>query len=286
MRQAARRSTHAMKEPGFRFAVGLAVSLWMVAILAPGDAAARDRGADGRFATRRSSHFILYQDVDIDRTSGWTGSVEFEKQVLATLESAHDRLDQLLGLRPDRDVEVWVYDPAIFDASFAGGFRFRVAGFYHGAIRVRGDVRLTRGLSRVLHHEFVHAAFDFAAPSYRLPAWVNEGVAEWFENRADGKRRLSPSEWAALAEASRRDLWLPASALFQPTFAGLSPGSVGLAYLQSYASIDLLVRRAGERGLESFLHTLLRLRDPDRALRRVYRMDFAEIEGALRKELR
>jgi hypothetical protein len=46
------------------------------------------------------------------------------------------------------------------------------------------------------------------------------------------------------------------------------------------------VRRGGERGLESFLHTLLRVRDPDRALRRVYRMDLAEIAGTLRAELR
>jgi hypothetical protein len=115
---------------------------------------------------------------------------------------------------------------------------------------------------------------------------VNEGVAEWFANRATGKRRLSPGEWAALAEASRRGAWIPAPALLPPSFAGLPPESVGLAYLQSYASIDLLVRRRGEPGLESFLHTLLRIRDPDRALRRVYRMDLDEIEETLRAELR
>jgi hypothetical protein len=269
-----------------RFAALLAALLLATASLVPGGAEARDRGADGRFATRRSSHFVLYQDVDIDRSSGWGGSVEFEKQLLATLERAHGSLEQLLGLRPGRDVEVWVYDPAIFDAQFGGRFRFPVAGFYHGAVRVRCDVQLTRQLSRVLHHELVHAAFDLASPSYRLPAWVNEGTAEWFENRADGKRRLSPAEWGALAGASRRGAWIPLPALLPPTFGGMPPEAVGLAYLQSYASIDLLVRRRGERGLESFLHTLLRLRDPDRALRRVYRMDSAELQETLRAELR
>ena len=275
-----------MTEPGFRVAAGVAACLWTLAILAPDGAGARDRGADGRFSTRRSSHFVLYQDVDIDRASGWTGSVQFEKQVLAALESAHDRLDQLLGLRPGRDVEVWVYDPAIFDTLFGGRFRFPVAGFYHGAVRVRGDVELTPHLSRVLHHELVHAAIDFASPSYRPPAWVNEGIAEWFENRATGKRRLNPGEWAALAEASRRDVWISAPLLLQPSFAALPAESVGLAYLQSYASIDLLVRRRGERSLESFLHTLLRLRDSDRALRRIYRMDLPRIGETLRAELR
>ncbi len=272
-----------MMGSGARFTVG--VVAWL-AILLPAGAEARDRGADGRFSTRRSSHFVLYQDVDIDRASGWRGSVQFEKQVLESLESARDKLDQFLGLRPGRDVEVWVYDPVLFDARFAGRFRFRVAGFYQGAVRVRGDVQLTRNLARVLHHELVHAAFDLAAPSLLLPAWVNEGVAEWFESRALGKPRLSPSEWAVLAEASRREAWLPIPVLRRPSFAGLPPEAVGLAYLQSYASIDLLVRRRGERGLESFLDTMLRLRDPDRALRRVYRMDLAGLQETLREELR
>jgi hypothetical protein len=181
---------------------------------------------------------------------------------------------------------VWIYDPALFDASFDGLFRFPVAGFYHGAIRVRGDIELTVGLSRVLHHELVHAAFDFASPSFSPPAWVNEGVAEWFENRALGKRRLSPGEWAALADANRRGAWVASPALIPPNFAGLTGASAGLAYLQSYAMVDLLVRRQGERGLEGFIQTLLRLRDPERALRRVYRMDLAELQRVLRAELR
>ena len=35
------------------------------------DATARNRGADGKFEKRVSSHFALYQDVAIDRTSGF-----------------------------------------------------------------------------------------------------------------------------------------------------------------------------------------------------------------------
>ena len=199
---------------------------------------------------------------------------------------SHDQLDQRRGLHPRRGGEGGIYDPAIFDGRFGGRFHFPVAGFYHGAVRVRGDVELTPKLSQVLHHELVHAAIDLASPSYRFPAWVNEGIAEWFANRATGKRRLNSAEWAALAEASRGGGWIPTPALLQPSFAGLPPESIGLAYLQSYAFIDLLERRRGERGLESFLHTLLRVRDPDRALRRVYRMDLAEIEKTLLAELR
>ena len=44
-------------------ALGAALGL----LLAAG-AGAADRGADGRFDKRSSSHFVLYQDVDIDES--------------------------------------------------------------------------------------------------------------------------------------------------------------------------------------------------------------------------
>ena len=43
---------------------------------------AKNRGADGNFEKRVSSHFVLFQDVDIDRTSGFHGSRRFENEVL------------------------------------------------------------------------------------------------------------------------------------------------------------------------------------------------------------
>jgi hypothetical protein len=72
----------------------------------------------------------------------------------------------------------------------------------------------------------------------------------------------------------------------RPSFAGTPPEPAGPTRLRSHASIDLLVRRLGERSLGSVLQTLLRHGDFARVLRRVYRMDFAGIEEALRAELR
>ena len=41
-------------------------------LLTPGlrEGWARDRGADGQFSQRRSTHFVLYQDVAIDQSGG------------------------------------------------------------------------------------------------------------------------------------------------------------------------------------------------------------------------
>jgi hypothetical protein len=275
------------RQPGCRGSgrSALVLALAFVAALAAGAAWAAERGADGTFDQRKSAHFNLYQDVDIDETGGFHGSRRFEQEVLDELERAFDRLDRLLDLRPGRRIDVVVYDPAVFDRQFNGRFRFQAAGFYHGVIRVRGDTRLTVELSRVLHHELVHAALDAAAPSLIFPGWVNEGGAEWFEARALGKRGLSSAERAALARVAEGGALLTLESLNTQSFAGMGAERARIAYLQSYALIDYLVRSYGERKLSNFYAELMRSRNLERALDRVYRLDSRSLEARYLAEL-
>jgi hypothetical protein len=261
-------------------------ALWIAAVAAlalPGPVAGR--GADGDFEQRSSPHFVLHQDVAIDEAGGFHGSRRFEQQVLDELERAYVELERWLGLRPQRKIAVVVYDPARFDAAFTGRFRFPAAGFYEGVIRVRGDTRLTEPLARVLHHELVHAALDAAAPTLWLPGWVNEGAAEWFEARTAGQRGLSTRQRAALGQVARAGELHSIAALAHPTFAGMEPRAAAIAYLESYALIDHLVRSEGDRALGDFIAELIRSRNLDRALRRVFRFDSAELEARFVREL-
>ena len=259
--------------------------MFLALLLAAADAYARGGGADGSFEKRESSHFILLQDVDIDETGGLRGSRRFEQQVLKDLEDAYDRLDQYLGLRPPRRLEVVIYDPAIFDRQFAGLFRFPAAGFYRGIICVRGDDRLTDALSRVLHHELVHAALHAADRSAVYPGWFNEGLAEWFEARTRGKRRLDSWELATLARAHGAGQLFSFEALSVPSFGRMSPGAARLAYLQSYGLMEYLGRRHGERALREFCVELVRTGDLRRTLRRVYRADLSTLEAGFLSDL-
>jgi hypothetical protein len=254
-----------------------------IGLLVP--AAARARGADGDFEQRTSAHFVLHQDVAIDESGGFRGSRRFEQQVLEELERAYDALGDWYALRPRRKIEVVVYDPQRFDAAFAGRFRFPAAGFYHGVIRVRGDTRLTTALSRVLHHELVHAALDAAAPTLWLPGWVNEGAAEWFEARVSGQRSLSVGQRAALAGLARGGELHSLDSLAAPSFAAMSSRAAQVAYLESYALIEYLARHHGERSVAEFLAELIASRNLDRALRRVYRLDAASLEARFFEEL-
>ncbi len=267
-------------------ALRLLLALLLASLLAaPQALAIGDDGADGRFERRESLHFTLYQDVDLDEHSGLRGSRHFEQSVLRELEAAYDRLDRLLDLRPGRKLDVTVWDPALFDTRFAGLFRFPAAGFYGGSIQIRGGERVGEALVRVLHHELVHAAFDAAAPSLVLPAWLNEGVAEWFEARSVGKRTLSGGERSALEQVARSGGLVPIAALSGPTFGGLPPEAAALAYLESYAFIDFLSGLGGEGSLAELCAAVVQSRSLERAVRRVYRRDLAALELAFLREL-
>ncbi len=257
----------------------------LLACLLAAPAAALDRGADGEFTQRSSAHFELYQDVDIDRAGGVFGSRNFEQQVLAELERAYDKLDAYLGLRPGRKIEVVIYDSRIFDQLYAGAFRFSAAGFYHGVIRVRGATALDVRLSRVLHHELVHAALDAAAPSYVLPAWLNEGLAEWFESRTQGKRHLTGAEWAVLKSAKSNGVLFSLAGLSRPSFGHMDQAAANLAYLQSYAMLEFLARQRGERSLREFCERLMRTQNLARSVKHVYRADLPTLEARFLAEL-
>jgi len=245
----------------------------------PNATARDDTGADGHFDRRESFHFTLYQDVDIDEYGGFNGSRRFEREILKQLEDAFDRLDRILGLRPDRKLDVHIWDPAIFDQNFSGLFRFPAAGFYRGSIHVRGATMVTPSLVSVLHHELVHAAFDAASPRVVLPSWLNEGIAEWFEARAMGKRSLSRSERSVLEAAARRGELFTLQQLSVSTLAGFSTQAAGLAYLESYGFISHLVDAYGEKKLVQFWSELLRSKSLERASRRAYDRDFADLEA-------
>ncbi len=260
--------------------------LLLAVLFGAGEATAvGNRGADGEFERRDSFHFTLYQDVDIDESAGLHGSRHFEQRILRELEAAFDRLDGLLSLRPEQKIVVYVWDARLFDDQYAGLFRFPAAGFYGGAIHIRGATLITPALVRVLHHELVHAAFDAEAPWLSLPAWMNEGIAEWFEARASGKRVITGRQRGALVGAANRGALFTLAELSMPTLGGFQPNAAALAYLESYAFIDFLVQSHGERDLARFWSAVVRSKSLERGARRVYHQDLEKLEADFRRSL-
>ena len=137
---------------------------------------------------------------------------------------------------------------------------------------------------RTLHHEYFHAALDSAVAAGRAPAWLNEGLAQYFENLAVGKAGLSPGEGRYLGKASRTDRWLPIEALSTPSFSHLEGDQAGLAYLQAYAMVDRLIHNGGERRMRTFIRKFVRGENVGRLLKREYRLDLDAFEAAVRTD--
>jgi hypothetical protein len=248
--------------------------------------AARERGGDGRFERRGSAHFVLLQDVTFARRGTAQAEQRFERQVLVVLEDAYRVLSDTLGMRPPSDVVVYIYDAAAFDARFAQLFGFRAAGFFDGSIHVRGGPSVDARLVGVLHHEYVHAVIAAQGGSAVFPSWLNEGMAEYFEALALGRRGLAPSQRAYLARAAASGAWIPLLDLSRPfSMAHLTDAQAGLAYLASFGAVDFLVRQGGMRELRRLCERALQSRNVERALDKTYRMRTVDLDAALTAEL-
>jgi Peptidase MA superfamily len=242
--------------------------------------------ASGGWSERSSSHFQLFESVGFARYSGPEGSREFERAVLATLENAHERVRDQLKVEPRNRVKVYVYAPDVFDAEYASRFGFRAAGFWDGAIHVRGGQRFDARLVSTLHHEYTHSALESVAPRDLWPAWLNEGLAEYFERQALGQSHLTAQEDARLRDAVATGEWIPLGELSGPTLAGLGQAQAELAYLESYAAVELMFRRAGQSRVQSLVREVGRTHSPERALESTLRVDLAGLEAQLTAELR
>ncbi len=254
--------------------------------VSPSATPATGGGADGEFSKRRSLHFVLHQDVGIDNYTGWNGSRRFEQRVLDVLEDAYREVRSSLSVAPPRAVQVVVWDPELFERQYGGLFLFRAAGFYDGVIHVRGATKVSADLTATLHHEFVHATLDAASLRGRFPGWLNEGIAEYFERLALGRRTPSFGEYAALRDAHAVGRWIPLAELGRTSFGDFEPETARLAYLESYAAVELLVRLQGADSLGRLLERITKTNSVDRALQRTYRLDLAKLEAKLIEGLR
>jgi hypothetical protein len=261
------------RRPGFPLAV------LAFALLAASGIRAAERGADGHFETRRSNHFQLFQDVAIDAYTGARGSRRFEHDVLEALEGAWRDVSDVLAIAPRGRTRVVVYDAGVYDAEFARRFGFRSAGFFDGIVHVRSGVSVDAPLAATLRHEYVHAA----TAHLELPAWLSEGLAEYFEN--EGQRGPSAGELGLLRRVVAAGYWIPIEDLSGSSFAGFGQDQATLAYLESLALVWELAQRRGERALGRLCRDLRRMR-LERALSRQFGLSSAELEQALIARLR
>lgn len=229
------------------------------------------RYEDTRFrwqATSRGVVTLYTYDLQADRV----------ERALEAARDAHERMGDLLGVRLESQATLVAYNSRPdFEGALASGSeadRRGVAGLAHDEYSL--VVMLGAGPG-VVGHEFTHLLVHLAADSAwgRIPAWLNEGLAEYAGGNASGLTR-------ALEPAIREDR-LPRLRSMEAI-----PGAVGqrgLFYTQAHSAVRYLVETYGGEGLRAFLAAFKEGLGLEAALRRAYGRGLAELEADWRRSV-
>jgi tetratricopeptide (TPR) repeat protein len=208
-------------------------------------------------------------------TISFDGPVQQKLAARATsvLWAAFWRIGKALGAYPSAPINVILYSERQFH-DITGAPEWSAGGF-DGQIRlpVRGATQNLAEFDRVLTHELTHAMLKSIA-SRNLPAWLNEGLAMYFEGRdtAMSERRLAAAR-----------LFVPLAVL-QTSFARLNSAQAVIAYEESAFATRALIDRIGPAGVGQLLQDLSGGQSIDQAIER-FGVTFAAFESDLERRV-
>ncbi len=184
----------------------------------------------------------------------YAGDRAWGETMFQTGQAAIARLERAFGVSFEQPVRVVVYaNDADFRSAFPpqqswiGGQAFPDLGITVQII-APGD----RGwMEQVIPHEVAHLAFARATESALAvpPAWLDEGLAMYSEPGEFGEAQRERLRGAA------RSGTLPPLSRLQGNF-GADHSTVSLAYLESWALVDFLLRDCGQEGFRQLIEGL------------------------------
>lgn len=251
-----------------------AIKLYEAALAhSPGDVFLRERLASWR------SEAAVHHDLQAFRYDRFTilfnGRADraLAERAAAVLDGAFWRIARTLGSSPSNPINVIFYTDRQF-RDITGAPEWAGAGF-DGQIRmpVGGVARNLQQFDGVLTHELTHAMLS-AIAMRNVPAWLNEGLAMYFEgdDPAAARRRLA----AAGVFVPLRNL--------ERGFTGLSAVQATVAYDMSAVATSALITRIGVDNVGFLLQDLDRGQTVDVAVQR-FGFTFAQFEAELAKRI-
>ena len=161
--------------------------------------------------------------------------------------------------------------PAVSDAARRGHL---YGGFAFGDL----DVFVLVGLQRDgMVHEMTHLLLDEAmtSPLARVPAWLNEGLAMYFESGNAGRGNT-------VSAAANRGGLLPLRAM--GTVPG-RPQDVRLFYAQAWSLVDHMIDAHGPDRMAAFLDSLGRGTRVELALQQTYGVGLEDLEAEWKRRV-
>lgn len=202
---------------------------------------------------------------------------EAARDVKDSLERAYFSVGRKLDFYGSDHTPVVLYDEEEFhDITQAPTW---MGALYDGRIKipVRGLNERTELLDRTVRHEYAHVVVSQVTRG-RCPVWLNEGVAIWAEEHADGERL----EWAERVVADQELFHL--SQLNGP-FTDLPRDRVPVAYAQSYLAVRSLLDNEGTHQVRAILNAIGSGMTPTAAFESVISRSLADFEQGLVRSL-
>ncbi len=174
--------------------------------------------------------------------------IEAGKIVIRILEDAYGEVGRGLSYYPSRDIQVILYSNEQFqEVTDAPGW---AGALFDGKIRIPigGIEQETPGLRRILYHEYTHAVIRTITT--RVPTWLNEGLAQYFEGR-----EINAQQKALLRRIAQMGK-LPPLFYLEGPFLRMEANQAKFAYLYSLSAVCYMVDTYGLYRVKSVLEEL------------------------------
>jgi len=194
----------------------------------------------------------------------------YQRSLAAIVEDAYRQASAETGFALRQALKVRVHSRAGYERAFGSGAAWNFgAHYFRGEIHVNGGNRLDDRFAGGIAHEMVHAVLDHQGTAWRLPTWLDEGLAERVGWRRKGLEDLAPNQVLELQYAGRQRVLTPL-----PLQGHLSqPG-----YLRCYAAVLFVERKAGKEKLLGVVRRTLEGEPFEKALDRETRWSMADLE--------
>ena len=216
-------------------------------------------------------------------------AVDLQAHLSYAIEAIRERIGLSTGQIPDLYL-VWYREDlgktmaALgLEIGFEGGFFWRrpphdgiyaQVGFFNGYVR------------RLITHEYVHLLLNEEYEDTDIPAWLNEGMAQYLEyevaleapNADPSRRSLYLSADLAAANAQAGNLFPLRSLESRRNWNARSGDAVRLQYAQAHMAVRYMVETYGVRKVTDVIGRLSATTDLDRAIQQATGISYALLE--------